>query len=495
MKDRLYKALEHYCHEDILPMHMPGHKRNKKFQMENPYELDVTEVTGMDDLHHPTGVIKQLMERISGMYHSERSYLLINGSTGGILAAIAACCHHGDRIVVARNCHKSVYHAIRLLELRPVYVYPEYEGEDGERLGIAGGITAESVNRALEQYKDAACVVIVSPTYEGIVSPIREIAKVVHRRQVPLVVDEAHGAHFNWHDSFPDTALTEGADIVVESLHKTLPSFTQTGLLHVREGLVPARRLTESLQTFQSSSPSYLLMAGIDRCFAYIEKEGAEDFDAYVENLQSFKREMRELRTLYLFETPCKEPSKIIIAADQAGISGKKLADILYETYRIETEMSCGNYCIAMTSVCDEPESFQRLAGALREIDNTLAGKFGEENEPSAVKHGKVKNEADGQLAESGFSFRYSGNAPEICMYSFEAADCETESLSVEESAGRIAGEDVSLYPPGIPLVVQGERISQEAVTLLCTAESAGYTVYGVKDGFVTVIAKHQPGK
>lgn len=466
MNDRLYEALLHYCHEDILPMHMPGHKRNKKFQMGNPYELDVTEVTGMDDLHHPTGVIKQLMEKISGMYHSDHSYLLINGSTGGILAAIAACCHHGDRIVVARNCHKSVYHAIRLLELRPVYVYPEYESGAGERLGIAGAITAESVELALKQYEDVSCVVIVSPTYEGIVSPVRDIAEAAHRRQIPLIVDEAHGAHFNWHDAFPDTALTEGADIVIESLHKTLPSFTQTGLLHVREGIVKTDRIRWSLRTFQTSSPSYLLMAGIDRCFAYIEEEGQEDFETYVKNLQHFREKMSGLKKLYLFESPCKEPSKIVIATDRTGISGKKLADILYGKYQIETEMSCGNYCIAMTSVCDERENFLRFAEALQQIDRMLP-----------------------QIPEENISPHwYDWKAPQICMYSFEAADCEMQSLPVEESEGRIAGEDIYLYPPGIPLVVQGERISKEAAAMLRDGEKAGYTVYGVNDGFVTVI-------
>ncbi|MCM1244961.1 MAG: aminotransferase class I/II-fold pyridoxal phosphate-dependent enzyme [Roseburia sp.] len=468
MKDRLYMALERYCRKDILPMHMPGHKRNKKFQMGNPYELDVTEVTGMDDLHHPTGIIKELMDQISAMYHSEHSYLLINGSTGGILAAIAACCRHGDRIVVARNCHRSVYHAIRLLELRPVYVYPEPAGSAGERLGIAGEIRAEAVEQVLRQYDDISCVVITSPTYEGIVSPIRDIAEVVHRKQLPLIVDEAHGAHFNWHNAFPDTALTEGADIVIESLHKTLPAFTQTGLLHVREGFVRLRRLMWSLDTFQSSSPSYLFMAGIDRCFAYIEEEGAEAFDAYVKNLRDFREEMRGLKNLYLFETSAKELSKIVVATDRAGISGKKLADILCEKYRIETEMSCGNYCIAMTSVCDERASFRRFADALKEIDDTVL---------------EIAEKNDGSLW-------YDWSAPEICMYSFEAADCETESLPVGESAGRIAGEDIYLYPPGIPVVVQGERISEETAAVLYAGEKKGYRIYGVRDGMVTVIAE-----
>ena len=284
----LYGTLVEYSRRPILPMHMPGHKRNPAFVMGNPYGIDVTEVSGLDDLHRPEGVSRRLMDRVTALYGSDQSYLLVNGSPGGVLSAVSACCRHGDRIVMARNCHASVYHAVRLLGLRPVYVYPSAEGGEMEHLGIAGAISASAVETALRAHPDTSCVVLTSPTYEGVVSPVRDIGAVTGRHGVPLIVDEAHGAHFNWHPFFPPTAFEEGADLVVESLHKTLPALTQTGVLHARFRLVSRERLEWCLRTFQSSSPSYVLMAGIDRCFSYIEQEGAEAFETYVKNLQVF---------------------------------------------------------------------------------------------------------------------------------------------------------------------------------------------------------------
>lgn len=466
MEKGLYDTLSGYCHGDMLPMHMPGHKRNKKFRMENPYELDVTEITGLDDLHCPHGVIMDLMEKATAMYGSDKSYLLVNGSTCGILSAITACCHRSDRILAARNCHKAVYNAIRLLELRPLYVFPDGDGGDMEHLGIPGSVRPEKIEQVLGEYRDVSCVILTSPTYEGIVSPIRQIADVVHRFRIPLIVDEAHGAHLNWHKSFPDTALAEGADIVIESLHKTLPSFTQTGILHVRYGMIDKERLEWSLQTYQSSSPSYLLMAGIDRCFTYIENEGREDFENYSENLREFNEKMECLEHLYLFRSDQKEASKIVIATDRTDITGKELAEILRKRFQIETEMNCGNYCIAMTSVADERSSFDRLGEALKAID---AGLFDREN---SQKH----------------SFRYVWNIPEMGLYSYEAADRDMETIPVKLAADRMAAEDIYLYPPGIPLVVQGEMISREIVALILSGDKTGYRLRGVRDGMVKVI-------
>lgn len=476
MEMGLYETLTEYCRQDLVPMHMPGHKRNPSFVMENPYKIDVTEVSGMDDLHHPEGMIRRLMDRVTEEYRSEQSYLLVNGSTGGILAAVSACCRHGDRIILARNCHKSVYHAIRLLELRPVYLYPEETGGDLVNLGIPGIISERAVEQALQEYGDARCVILTSPTYEGIVSPVREIAAVTERCQVPLIVDEAHGAHFHWHQLFPDTALHEGADLVVESLHKTLPALTQTGVLHARFKHVSRERLEWGLQTFQSSSPSYVLMAGIDRCFAYIEKEGKAAFEAYAERLRQFARDMGCLRELYLFDSAYKEKSKIVIATDRAGISGRQLADSLRYRYRIETEMSCGGYCTAMTSVCDEPGNMRRLGTALQEIDEGILA--GEANGASSqMPYGKV-------------DFRYTWHTPARAQYSYEAAACPREKILLEQAEGRTAAEDIILYPPGIPLLVQGEVFSAEITQTVREGTAMGYALYGIHGNTVNVVAE-----
>ncbi len=470
MEKGLYDTLTEYCRRDILPMHMPGHKRSREFCMENPYAVDVTEVEGLDDLHHPAGVIRSLAERITRAYHSEQSYLLVNGSTGGILASVAACCHYGDSVVVARNCHRSVYHAIRLLGLRPVYLYPSGEGGAMETLGIPGIITAGSVKEALLACKAAACVIVTSPTYEGVVSPIREIAEVTADFHVPLIIDEAHGAHFNWHEAFPATALEEGADLVVESLHKTLPSLTQTAVLHAAFGLVSRPRLEWCLRTFQSSSPSYILMSGIDRCIAFLEREGEEAFERYAANLQSFTGDMEKLRHLYLFDSPRKEKSKLVVATDRAGMTGRELAARLRGEYGIETEMSCGNYCIAMTSVCDRGEHFERFGDALLRIDEEIS---------------ETAGSGEGRQADT---FQYVWMPPVRGKYSFEAAECRSEEIALEAAAGRMAAEDIMLYPPGIPLIVQGEYLSPEAVALLLRGGEQGYIIQGVEDGVVNVI-------
>lgn len=477
MEKGLYETLTGYCNTDILPMHMPGHKRNPAFEMENPYRIDVTEVTGLDNLHQPEGVIRRLMDRLASVYGSDQSYLLVNGSTGGILSAITSCCRHGDRIVVARNCHKSVYHAIRLLKLRPIYIYPSAEGGEMEHLGIAGIIQADAVEQVLQAYEGVSCVILTSPTYEGVVSCIRDIAAVTGRYDVPLIVDEAHGAHFQWHSSFPDTALQEGADLVVESLHKTLPSLTQTGILHARFDRVSRRKLEWALQTYQSSSPSYVLMAGIERCFAYIEQEGAEAFAAYADNLQWFEKQMKRLQHLYLFHSPQKERSKLVIAADRAGMTGKELAERLYRQYRIETEMSGGHYCIAMTSVCDETGSFQRLAAALREIDAGAAARLGG---GGCVLH------------QDGPGIRPVWRAPERGMYSDEAAERQSKWIPLEKAERYLAAEDIYFYPPGIPLLVQGERFSLELVRVLQNGIQMGYVIHGVRDGLVSIVCEEE---
>ncbi len=476
MKQGLYETLTEYCQKDILPMHMPGHKRNHKFQMENPYELDVTEIPGLDNLHQPEGVIRKLMDHISDEYQSDASFLLVNGSTCGLLAAITACCRRGDRVLVARNCHKAVYNVIRLLELRPVYVYPSAEGGEMDSLGIAGIVSPEDVEGALEEYPDISCVVITSPTYEGILSPVAVIADMVHKRKIPLIVDEAHGAHFHWHKAFPDTALTEGADIVIESLHKTLPAFTQTGVLHARYGLVKEELLTWSLQTYQSSSPSYLLMAGVERCFSYLLGEGRKEMQCYVSDLEWFRQEMKGLKALRLFESQWKEPSKLVIATDRTPVRGRDLADRLRETYHIETEMSCGDYVIAMTSVADERKSFERLAAALREIDRELTEKLDRQAFENV------------DLTAGKNSFCYDWHRPEPGVYSFEAAYYPKRRVSLAEAAGELAAEPVYPYPPGIPLLVEGERISQEMVELLERAVRQQISVHGVTDGFINIL-------
>ena len=226
----IYNKLKQLQYKEDYPFHMPGHKRNLKIDplLDAISKIDITEITGFDDLHHPEEMIRELMDDLKQIYGTKESYLLVNSSTAGNLAAIAALCNIGDKILVARNCHKSVYHAIELLGLDPIYIYPEID-----EYGICKGITKEQIENIITKETSIKAMVLVSPTYEGRVSDIEGISDVLHRNNIPLIVDEAHGAHFIYHEAFPESAANSGADIVIQSLHKTLPAFTQTGLLHL----------------------------------------------------------------------------------------------------------------------------------------------------------------------------------------------------------------------------------------------------------------------
>ena len=377
----LYEKLKSYADSDYYGFHMPGHKRNEVFAADVPgCRTDITEIEGFDDLHHAEGILKEAQERAARLYSSGETHFLINGSTVGILSAVLGVTNRGDRILVARNCHKSVYHAIYMNELEPVYLYPGFDRESQLNMEIS----VQDVRKSLELYPQIRAVVIVSPTYDGVVSDVAAIAEAAHEKGVPLIVDEAHGAHFGFHAYFPQNANQNGADIVIHSLHKTLPSLTQTALLHMNGAFADRRRVKKYLHMLQSSSPSYLLMSSIDSCIHMLEEKQPELFLPYIMQLENIRRELKNLKRLKLI--PVHDRSKLIISAKDTCISGKELYELLLERYHLQMEMMAGTYVLAMTSVGDTPEGFERLTRALLEIDEELGPKKRSPNIKSLAK-------------------------------------------------------------------------------------------------------------
>ena len=298
--DTLYDRLKAYSESDYYGFHMPGHKRNKKYVNAGlPCEWDITEIEGFDDLHHAEGILKEAQEQAAQVYRADETHFLVNGSTVGLLSAVLGVTEREDTILVARNCHKSVYHAIDMKELHPVYLYPEFDSQ----AGLNTKVSADDVEKALVENPKIRAVVIVSPTYDGVVSDVKAISEVVHKKGIPLIVDEAHGAHFGFHSYFPKNSNFQGADIVIHSLHKTLPSLTQTALLHMNGTLVNREAVRDYLHMLQSSSPSYLLMASIDSCVNLLKQEGANLFDPYVVRLEKLRKSLKKLQSLQLVET------------------------------------------------------------------------------------------------------------------------------------------------------------------------------------------------
>ena len=373
----IYDKLAQYAASGVYPMHMPGHKRAAGFLPPGlPYDIDITEIHGFDDLHDPRGVLKETSELASSLYGSDKAFLLVNGSTAGILAAIGAHTKRCDKILMARNCHRSVYNAAELFGLEPVFITPETD----ETSGISCSIDPAAVKLGLENDKNIKLIVITSPTYEGVISDVASISELAHKNNIPLFVDEAHGAHLGFSDGFPGEAIHLGADVAVMSLHKTLPALTQCSLLHARGKYADIGEISRLLSVLQTSSPSYVLMASIDACLRLLKADKEKLFIEYERNLDSFSKSIMTMKNLYVLHHGSDkahtgffafDPGKLVIITKKTALSGIMLMDILRAEYKIELERACAGYAIAMTSVCDRPEGFSRLAGALSAIDRS----------------------------------------------------------------------------------------------------------------------------
>ena len=438
-------------------------------------------------------------------------------------------CATGDEVLVARNCHKAVYHGMFLNDLVPHYIYPPIH----PHFGANGGISPEKMKKLLITYPDTKLVILTSPTYEGVVSDIEEIAKVVHSFGIPLLVDQAHGAHFGMHEAFPKSAISCGADIVVESVHKTLPAFTQTALLHMQGDFVDREKVKKYLGIFETSSPSYPMMAGIEWCEEFCKKERDGAFAKYVKNLVVFREEIEKLKYIELFDIKSDsrefneldgfdyDIGKLVIGIKNPLMTGQQLYDILLNRYHLQMEMASLNYVIAMTSVMDTEEGFSRLLCALKEIDREIEKNRKQIN---ATETGKQQNKTEkcsqiqnsleiiencnNENVKDGFQSsleviktRNDEKVNNVVRYSFETIEnemvyppYEAESLPhkkilFQQSKGKVAGNYVYLYPPGIPLLVPGERIEGTLIEQVEECQKEGLNVKGIVDGMIEIIA------
>lgn len=467
----LLQRLQSYAENGRIPLHMPGHKRNMELA---PHlaplggGLDITEIDGFDNLHEAEGILAEAMAQAAKLWGSEESFFLVNGSTGGLLAALRTLTKRGDCVLLGRNAHSSVYHAVELCGLRPCFlVPPEVEG-----WGIFGSLTAERVEDALRRHPEGKAVVLTSPSYEGVLSDVEEICRVAHRRGVPVLVDEAHGAHLGLQKVFPQGAVESGADLVVQSLHKTLPSLTQTAILHAQGTLVSRTRLRHQLAVFQTSSPSYLLLASMDGCVRAVREGDA--LLRWRENLRRMDTALGELEHLRLLHRERSErifahdPGKLLISTRGTSWTGRSLGEALRQRYGIEPEMCAADAVLLMTGWGEREESLRLLAQAVRALDGEAAALPAEEPLPFALLQESV----------------------EMVLLPEQALEAESEPVSPEKAVGHIAAEYLWCYPPGIPLLLPGERIPaslpalcrQGAVRLHSTYRLAPQKVAVVKE-------------
>ena len=372
--------------------------------------------------------------------------------------------------MVARNCHKSVYHAIELNDLEPIFIQPEITKE-----GISKAISKEEVRKKIEEEPEIKLLIITSPTYEGMVSDIKEIVEIAHSHEIPVLVDEAHGAHLPFmQDLKRYEAVRNKADIVIQSLHKTLPALTQCAILHIQGNFVKESEIRRQLAIFQTSSPSYVLMASIEECISLLEEKKEILFQTYEKNLEKFYQKVRNLKHLkflnnQLSKEEIQDYGKIVILTQKTNLKGKDLMKILRDQYHIELEMASIDYAIAMTSICDKEESFERLAKALQEIDQVCIGKAQEKRTLFLGRTIPTRKMSIRKALQEG----------------------KNELIDFEKAKGKVLGEYVWIYPPGIPLMIPGEMITQEEINLLKQLKDSKIEVRTDKNQFPKLCVKN----
>lgn len=439
MKDiSLYDALCDNAENGRIPFHMPGHKRKEKFAGKLPYSLDITEIDGFDDLHDPSGVLLSLENSMSKLWNVSRAIPLVCGSTGGILAGVRSLTNFGDTVILDRRCHKSVHNAIEICGLEPCYIKTSADLD----FDIPLPPSPDDIANAFNEAPHASLVIITSPTYEGMIADIPRITEIVHSHGAKLLVDQAHGAHLDISPFFVGSAAGS-ADITVISLHKTLPSMTQTAALLLSDS-VDTSTVASNVAVFETSSPSYVLLASVDRCVELLITDGANMFDEYSKRLDKFYSDCQDLTRLRLLKNACHDKGKIVISCKGTNIDGSQLARMLRDDYNIEPEMVMPTYVLAMSTVADDYEDLWALSTALGKIDKKI----------------RYDNSSDNSnFDDTPF--------PPRCCTPHSATKLDGEYVDYHSCVGRLSLDYVYAYPPGAPLITPGEVMTVEIAEII----------------------------
>ena len=473
MNDRgrapLAAAMKAYAASGALAFHTPGHKQGigahcllRDLVTEEGLREEVSLADELDDLHRPEGCLKEAQEMAARLWGADEAIFAVNGTTGAIHAMLLASLAPGDEVLVPRNVHRSVVGGLVLAGARPVYITPETD----EKLGVAHGVTAEKVRRALEEHPSARAVLAVYPTYYGVASEIREIARAAHEKGVPLLVDEAHGAHLRFSDALPPDALSCGADLVAQSTHKLLGAMTQASMLFRKGGRVPAERVRRAASLLATTSPNYLLMASLDIARLQMEEEGAERVARAVRLSEALRARINELPGLWCFGkeymgrpgASALDVTKLTVNVAGLGLSGEEAMRLLRKK-NIQAELSDARNVLFIVSMADTERETERLYEALSAISREYEG-------------------------TRGTAFCSAATPPTLtaALSPREAFFAARESIPLARAAGRVAAEEITFYPPGIPAIVQGERITAEAIAYLKEMKRIGLKVTGARD-------------
>ena len=443
---------------------IPGHRFERGMNPalreqygEGLYRYDLTETDNLDDLHHAEGPILEAQQLAAQLFGSERCFFLVNGTTCGNEAMILTAVRPGEKILVPRNAHKSVTMGLILSGAIPVWIEPEME----DAWGTAGELLPEKVDQVLNEQPDIRAVFLVNPTYHGICSDVERLAQICHAHQVPLLVDEAHGSHLYFHSAFPKGAMEAGADACAQSTHKTLGSMTQTSMLHMQGNLLDQNRMDENLKLVMSTSPSYVFMAAIDAARQQMAMEGEMLLSEALQLADELREAVAQMPGYRVLKIGRQDLLRVVISADRMGISGEKLQELLYEKGKISLELADPVSIVLVLTWGNTREEIQHLIQILQEIQNEYM------SDP-------YKGLQEEELKELP--------PPQVAVSPRNAYYMEKETVSLEDAEGRIAGEMVAPYPPGIPVLCPGERITETLIGYLKKCAERKCVLHGPAD-------------
>ncbi len=453
------EGLERFRQQQNVSFHVPGHKHGELSHLPQAFKdvmrYDVTELTGLDDLHNPETMILEAEHLLANTYGAMKSFFLVGGTTVGNLAMIYATCKKGDRVLVQRNAHKSIFHAIELIGAKPVYVSPFWD----EQTLTATHISFEHLKEAVDNYPEAKAVVLTYPTYYGMVSKeIQQQIAYCHEKRIPVLVDEAHGAHFSACALFQPSALTYGADVVVQSAHKTLPAMTMASFMHVNSELVDVDKINHYLRMLQSSSPSYLLLASLDDARYYVQTYMESDGAYIIEKKNQWVEALRAIGSLQVIEVD--DPLKLLLRVD--GYSGFQLQKAL-ETKRVYAELADAHQVLLILPLLKHGHiyPFAEIRVRIKDAVTVL-----------------LSTEKTDILTATQTAYNFIAISEPIRTFE-EIAHIDKEWLPYMRAMGRIAASMIIPYPPGIPLLVPGEKITVAKLSQLEELLATGATFQG----------------
>lgn len=476
-RNYINNKLQNIVNDDLISFHMPGHKKGKIYDklgygdlVKNLYKMDTTEIIETDNLHSPEGIIKDSQERTSKIFRSEKSYYLVNGSTCGIQAAILSTCSPGEKILVNRDCHQSAINAFILGDINPIYI----KGSICEDTYTIKGVNEQDVLDAIDNNSDIKVLMLTYPSYYGMVFDLEKICTYAHEKGIVVIVDEAHGAHLGLSDKLPKSALEQGADIVIQSIHKTLPSFTQSSIIHVQGDLIDKKNLERFLKIVQSSSPSYVMMASLEIAIDIYDRYGKDLMQGLLSNIDDFEKDLSEINGVKVLKGHDK--TKVFVSLKDLGINGYDLEETLRYKYNIQVELSNYYGVLLICTIGNEKDDFDKFLCAIKSIVEDLSGDKNNDLDKSEDNVTKL------------MKLNYPDLIPQKIISPREAFYSDKKAVLLKESIGKISGEYIIPYPPGISLTSPGEIITQEVIDYILACKQYGMHVSGLKDSSLEII-------